>query len=57
MKQKDEIIGDLDEKLGQLGHGDQAYDSKKRSGLVLLYNEMYLFAAKLTDTISQMSSN
>ncbi|XP_067661994.1 uncharacterized protein [Haliotis asinina] len=31
LKQKDEIILDLDEKLGQLGHGDQAYDSKKRT--------------------------
>ncbi|XP_041370358.1 uncharacterized protein LOC121384163 isoform X2 [Gigantopelta aegis] len=34
MKQKDEIIGDLDEKLGQLGHGDQAYDSKKRTSRI-----------------------
>ena len=31
LKQKDEIILDLDEKLGKLGGADVAYDSKRRS--------------------------
>lgn len=30
LKQKDEIILDLDEKLGKLGGADIGYDSKKR---------------------------
>ena len=36
LKQKDEIILDLDEKLGKLGGVDVAYDSKRRSVCVCL---------------------